>query len=323
MRIAETVTFGGGGQLDRAAHLRSDTEQALLLAAPTARAALLWRGKPLLDYSGGALPSLARLDMSHPIIGQSGGQSVFLGLEAGGPRYGFDISGWCPDDLPETLGAFSDPSQQSHPDLPPELRFAELRANMAGLNAADAELVVAAKSLLGWHETHQFCSRCGAASAVAQAGWQRDCPECGGHHFPRTDPVVIMLITHRDDLLLGRSHGWPAGMYSLLAGFVEPGETIEAAVRREVAEETGIGVGPVGYLASQPWPFPSSLMIGCQGKAQTRRIVVDPAELEDAIWISRSDLSDVFAGLSDRIRAARRGSIARFLMQNWLADRLE
>ncbi len=158
---------------------------------------------------------------------------------------------------------------------------------------------------------------------VAMAGWQRDCPTCGAHHFPRTDPVVIMLITHGNSVLLGRSPGWPEGMYSLLAGFVEPGETIEAAVRREMFEEAGIRVGAVGYLASQPWPFPSSLMFGCRGEALDDEITIDPNEIEDAMWVSREEMMECFAGNNTRIKPARKGAIAHFLIWNWLADRLD
>ena len=175
--------------------------------------------------------------------------------------------------------------------MPEHMRFGDLRALMAELSPADAGDAAAAKGILSWHETHGFCARCGAASEVADAGWKRVCPACGGQHFPRTDPVVIMLITYGNAFLMGRSPGWPEGMYSLLAGFIEPGETMEAAVRREVAEETAVQVGRVGYLASQPWPYPSSLMFGCWGEALNRDITLDPAELEDAMWISREELA--------------------------------
>ena len=131
-----------------------------------------------------------------------------------------------------------------------------------------------------------------------------------------------MLIVHGNALLIGRSPAWPQGMYSLLAGFMEPGESIEAAVRREVFEETAVTVGRVDYLASQPWPFPSSLMIGCFGQATSRAITLDPAELEDARWVSREQVLAAFAGLDTSFRPARRGSIARFLIERWLADRL-
>lgn len=156
---------------------------------------------------------------------------------------------------------------------------------------------------------------------MTQAGWRRDCPSCGGQHFPRTDPVVIMLVTNGNSILLGRSPGWPDGMYSLLAGFVEPGETLETAVKREVAEETGVQVENVAYLASQPWPFPSSLMIGCKAEAVSRDLSIDTNEIEDAIWLTREELLSVFAGTHPTIKPARSGAIAGYLMENWLADR--
>ena len=153
------------------------------------------------------------------------------------------------------------------------------------------------------------------------AGWERHCPACEVRHFPRTDPVVIMLVLHGNSVLIGRSPGWPEGMYSLLAGFVEPGETIEAAVRREVEEEAGVRIGSVDYLASQPWPFPASLMIGCRAEAVGRDIRIDPEEIEDAQWLSREEMLEAFARHMEGVRPPRPGSIARFILMNWLADR--
>jgi NAD+ diphosphatase len=320
MRIAETVTFGGSG-LDRAARLRVDPEAvAAALCDPAARVLPVWRGKPLFA----AEPRLlAWLEAGHPVLGAADEAPVFLGLDEGTPRFAVDISGWQPDEVPDTVGAFVDPSEQRHPLLPADHAFAELRANMTRLDPRSAELVATAKAILGWHETHGFCARCGARSRIAEAGWQRLCPDCGARHFPRTDPVVIMLILSGNDVLMGRSPGWPEGMYSLLAGFVEPGESLEAAVRREVGEETGVAVGAVGYLASQPWPFPASLMVGCRGEATSREITVDPAELEAARWVSREEMLDIFAGRSQAMKPARPGSIAHFLISAWLADRLD
>ena len=284
-----------------------------------ARVLPIWRGKPLLVGEDRAPGWLAP---DHSVI-KAGGPPVFLGLDEEGPRFAVDVSGWEPEDLPTSLGKFLDPSEQVHPDLPETHVFAELRRVMTSLTPRAAELVATGKAILGWHATHQFCAQCGAKSEMAQAGWQRNCPACGAHHFPRTDPVVIMLITQGNDVLVGRSPAWPEGMYSLLAGFVEPGETLEAAVRREVLEESGVRVGEVAYLASQPWPFPSSLMIGCHGHAVTREITVDPAELDDARWVSREEMVEVFGGRNPDLFAARPGSIARFLLERWLADRLD
>ncbi len=320
MKIAETVTFGGSG-LDRAAELRGQADKiAEALSDKAARALPLWRGKPLFAGEDGAV---GWLPLDHVVFKDASEAPVFLGRDEAGPRFAHDISDWEPEELPDTLGAFFDPSQQAHPDLPADHRFAELRGAMTRLSPRDAEMVATAKAIIGWHQTHGFCAKCGAKTEIALAGWQRDCAACGAHHFPRTDPVVIMLITRGNAVLMGRSPGWPEGMYSLLAGFIEPGETMEAAVRREVFEETGVQVGPVEYLASQPWPFPSSLMFGCHGEAISEPITVDPAEIEDAMWVSREEMADVFAGTNTRIKAARKGAIAHFLISNWLADRLD
>ena len=320
MEKAETVTFGGSA-LDRAAELRGD--QSALKAAIASGAAstiLLWRGKPLVAEE--SLDRLLRLPPDHPVLTQAG-PSLLLGRDESGTLiFARDISGWTPDDLDaSTLDQFLDKSEQHHPDIPGAV-FAELRRIMTRLTPRDAELAATAKAVLAWHVSHRFCARCGAESQMVQAGWQRSCAACGGQHFPRTDPVVIMLITRGNSVLMGRSPGWPDGMYSLLAGFVEPGETIEAAVRREVQEETAIRVGPVGYLSSQPWAFPMSLMIGCHGQAQSRDIRIDPNEIEDARWFTREDILRAFAGQHPDLAPARRGAIAHFLLRNWLADTL-
>jgi NAD+ diphosphatase len=329
MRNAETVTFGGGG-LERAAHLRGDgAALAEMMKSPNARVLPIWRGKPLVQ--GERLNSLVLLPPEHPVAQlPSGGPEqeaqdmVFLGLlEDDAPIFASDISGWVPDELDEdALGQFLDRAEQQHPDLEPGQVFAELRRIMTRLSPLEAELAATAKAIRSWHDSHRFCARCGQGSEVMMAGWQRTCPSCGAHHFPRTDPVVIMLITRGNSVLLGRSHGWPEGMYSCLAGFVEPGETVEAAVRREVKEEAGIDVGAVRYVASQPWPFPAALMIGCHGEALGDEITIDPAELDDALWISREDVMDAFAGNRSDLLPARKGAIAHFLLRNWLADRL-
>ncbi|MEJ6396955.1 NAD(+) diphosphatase [Yoonia sp. 208BN28-4] len=315
MRHAETVTFGGSG-LNRAAEERGNTA---LIDDPDARIMLMWQGKPLL--AGDALAYVRKGD---PVMADASDMILFLGRDETGPIFASDLSGWTPDDLDDAaLNTFLDPSLQQHPALPEDHQFAELRAVMTRLTARDAELAATAKAVLNWHRSHRFCAACGTESVSAQMGWQRDCPNCGTKHFPRTDPVVIMLITHGNSVLLGRSPGWPDGMYSCLAGFVEPGEPIEAAVRREVFEEAGIRVGAVRYLSSQPWPFPASLMFGCAGEALDTKITLDPVELEDAIWVTREDMTEVFAGNHPTILPAREGAIAHFLLHNWLADTLD
>ena len=316
MQTAESVTFGGSG-LDRAAHLRRDPA-GLAMALAQGRVLPLWRGKPLIggDVAGWLPPG-------HPALAEAG-PLMFLGMDDGVACFAADVSDWAPDPGAEAVASgFFDPSVQRHPALADGWGFAELRGVMTRLTPRDAELVATAKALAHWHRTHGFCATCGAATNVTQGGWQRLCPACGAQHFPRTDPVVIMLVTCGNAVLLGRSPAWPEGMYSLLAGFVEPGETLEAAVRREVLEEAGVQCGAVSYLASQPWPFPASLMFGARAEAVSTTITLDPEELEDALWVSREDMVRVMAGLHPVIKPAREGAIAHFILQNWLADRLD
>lgn len=316
MRHAETVTFGGSG-LDRAAALRGDAA-ALAEALAGGWVLPIWRGKPLVCGD-----DLGWVRADSPVLACAG-SAVFLGLDDGMARFAQDISDWAPEAGAEAVEAgFFDPTEQRHPALDPSYAFAELRGVMVRLTPRAAEMAASAKAVLHWHKSHRFCPACGAASEPAQGGWQRDCPACGAHHFPRTDPVVIMLITRGNRVLVGRNANWPEGMYSLLAGFVEPGESVEAAVRREVFEEAGIRVGAVRYLASQPWPFPASLMLGCAGEALDEKITLDPAELEDALWISREEMVAAMAGLHPKLKPARKGAIAHFLIANWLADTLD
>jgi len=318
MRDAEAVTFAGA-TLDRAAHMRGDAGlQAAMLADPAARVLPLWRGKALMETD--PAPRLAWLPTGSAVFDGADGLPVFLGLEGAEPRFAREVPDW--PGAPPAARGFVDTARESHPALPRALGFGDLRAAMAALPAADAGNAAAAKGILGWHATHGCCARCGAASHPIDAGWRRACPRCGAEHFPRTDPVVIMLVLHGNAVLLGRSPAWPEGMYSLLAGFMEPGESIEAAVRRETREEAGVRVGAVDYLSSQPWPFPSSLMIGCRAEAVSRDLACDPAEIEDARWLTREQVLAALEGRLDGLRPARRGSIARFLLERWLADRL-
>ena len=179
-------------------------------------------------------------------------------------------------------------------------------------------MLAAAKALMHWHARHRFCSNCGAPTEVAVAGWRRDCPVCKAMHFPRTDPVVIMLAVDGDACLLGRQPRFPKGMYSALAGFVEPGETIEAAVRREIREEAGVACGAVQYFASQPWPFPASLMIGCFAEAESRSLEVDRVELEDARWFSRDEAIALLERRHpDGLTAPTPMAIAHHLLKRW------
>ncbi|WP_068639400.1 NAD(+) diphosphatase [Thauera butanivorans] len=178
-----------------------------------------------------------------------------------------------------------------------------------------------AKAVLDWHRRHRFCAQCGAPSRMVAGGWRRDCDACGAQHFPRVDPVVIMLAIDGERCLLGRQPRFAAGMYSALAGFVEPGETIEDAVRREILEEAGVPCSTVRYFASQPWPFPSSLMIGCFAQAQDTAIIIDSTELDDARWFSRAEVAGMLAGThAQGLSAPLPYAIAHHLMRAFVDE---
>ncbi len=232
---------------------------------------------------------------------------VFLGLEKGRALFALDISAAAD---PTMIGPLAGLGQ-----------FVEARAAAMMLPLPDAGILAQAKSMLDWHMRHQFCARCGGPSLLADGGYKRVCWHCAAEHFPRTDPVVIMLALHEDHCLVGRGVQFPRGMYSALAGFVEPGETIEDAVRRELFEETGIEVGDVRYLMSQPWPFPSSLMIGCLAQAKGRNLTIDPTEIAEARWLPRSLVAEILDGaVPSDIHLPKPIAIAHHLMRAWLKD---
>ena len=221
------------------------------------------------------------------------------------------------NDMPEIEAIYLGEDPKGHAwfarAIAPSESLVPMRALMieGGLTQERLSILAQARSILHWHERHSFCANCGAKSLMADAGYKRICSNCKTEHFPRTDPVVIMAVRHKDQVLLGRQASWPPNMFSALAGFMEPGETIEQAVAREVLEEAGIKVGAVSYVTTQPWPFPSSLMIGMIAEATTTEIKLDPAELEDARWFSRADLEMMLAGTHpDGLYASRPQAIA-------------
>ena len=300
------ITFAAGsGVLDRAAHLRDCS--ADLLRRPGAMLLPLWQEKFLIRL-GSPGPQLGWLPALPEYLAEAAETPIFLGMTGRTPCFAADISA-----LDE---------QAARNLFPDESKFIDLRSIAGELDPGSATIAATAKGIIGWHRTHRFCSRCGVASGIENGGWRRRCPACGGQHFPRTDPVVIMLVLDGDNVLIGRQSGFPPGVYSLLAGFMEPGELIEDAVRREVLEETTVQVGRVGYLGCQPWPFPSNLMLGCLGEAITTDITIDPAELEDALWISRTRMQSILGGEDPRINPPRRDAIARAILTDWVRGEL-
>ncbi len=199
-------------------------------------------------------------------------------------------------------------------------KWIDVRSAAAQAAMSDAAILAQSRSMIDWHARHRFCAVCGAPSAVHEAGYVRKCGSCNAQHFPRTDPVVIMLVLDGDRCMLGRQAMFPKGNWSALAGFVEPGEDIEEAVRREVMEEAGIRIGKVRYIFSQPWPFPSSLMIGCWGHAETTDIKIDPHELEQAQWFSRDEIREMLGNCYDtsKTRMPAPLAIAHQLGRAWI-----
>lgn len=295
--MADRVPFTGY-PLDRADTVRKSPEALGTHAtATTTRVLVFWRGKPLLhDVEGGWAPAWQpATTLEH------GPRRLFLGLNADGQAcFALDHEGDEP--APRYPGA----------------DWRDVRGSAVGLDFDAAALVATARSVFEWHRTHRFCAACGTATQPTQGGWRRDCPACEREHFPRVDPVVIALIVHDDRVLLGRAPHWPPGMYSCLAGFVEPGETLGDATRREAMEEAGIELGDVSYRFGQPWPFPSSLMLGVRAEALSTDIHVDGVELSEARWFTRADIRAMLDGAHAELMVPPRIAIATHLLIDWL-----
>ncbi|MEZ5953060.1 MAG: NAD(+) diphosphatase [Hyphomonas sp.] len=289
--------------IDRAAHRRTDEawlegafqrDDALILmmrngepfVSPGRDSGLVWMG-----------PEAARVSAGSP--------RLFLGEDsAGAPVFAMNL----PDrfDLDSSLIAGAG-------------EFRDFRAAAAVIPPMDANCASTARSIFLWHESHRFCSKCGSQSAMVEAGWKRQCPTCGAEHFPRTDPVAIMLAVKDDRALIGRQKMWPPGFHSCLAGFCEPGETIEQAAARELFEEAGVksDAASAEYIACQPWPFPSSLMVGLILEAESFDISVDTKELESARWVTREEMVSILEGTHESIFAPPPMAIAHHIMKAW------
>jgi NAD+ diphosphatase len=300
MREPSQFVGFSGNDLDRQSEKRDEESLAKALADPAARLMLMRGGRAYLKMTDACFdPHFTPAESG--ALGARLEVSVLLGFDAEGPR----------------LAA---PARLEPEDLPPAIKAIDYRSVYVQglLRPADLGALAQGASLLAWHSSHRFCSRCGHESEMRHAGYRRLCPSCGTEHFPRTDPVAIMLAVSGDKCLLGRSPRFQPGMYSCLAGFIEPGETIENAVRRETLEEAGIRLGRVVYQASQPWPFPYSLMIGCYGEALHEAIHPDFSELEDCRWFSREEVRGIIAGKHEAgISVPPAGAIASHLIRSW------
>ena len=296
-------------RLERAAELRTDAAALARMAAnPAARAYVIGIDWIVMKAAAPLNDPLFTLPEARAL--GSTAETVFLGTLDGAPRFGVGLSPTDAEAL-KTRDGF----------LVTDLRSVAVQ----GLVAPDHLPPIAeAKAVLHWHARHRFCPNCGAPTAAVDAGWKRLCPACKTEHFPRTDPVVIMLLTRGDACLMARQARFAPGMYSCIAGFIEPGETFEDAVRRESFEEAGLRTGAVRYIASQPWPFPGSLMIGCVAEALNDEIVLDMTELEAGRWFSRAEALQMLDGAHpDGLSCPQHIAIANTLLKAWAVDREE
>ena len=299
------VNTFAGNPLDRAGDKRLDP--AWIAAAgrrPDALTVIFQRGEPLLEKVGaeGRRIAYAGADLLRTLDGD---ETVFLGLWKDIPVFAADLSNQ--PDAPLTslsaLGAFED------------LRMAAL-----AMPPEEAAICATARAMFEWRRRHRFCANCGAPTRSADGGWKRMCETCQAEHFPRTDPVVIMLAVHDGRCLVGRNPNWPETMFSALAGFVEPGETLEEACARELKEEAGLTATAVRYVSSQPWPWPSSLMIGLIAEVADDHVTPDLAEVAAHHWLTRDDVRAILADANPEIRAPSKVAIARSLLETWIQE---
>jgi NAD+ diphosphatase len=297
------------GRLDRAAHRRLEPDFVpKLLADPATRVVVLVAESMEVQPDGTLAVRSPAPDDRHRL-------AFFLGEDGADPSHDRTTAAGSETERVAYLAVVGDPTEAGHGD------WQTLRAAGADLSDRDAGIFTTTQALANWHAAHQFCPRCGAPTEPEQAGWIRRCTRDGSEHYPRTDPAVIVaVVDDQDRLLLGRNAQWPEGRFSVLAGFVEPGESFEAAVVREVQEEVGIVVTDVTFLGNQPWPFPSSAMVGFRARAATTTLHPDRVEMAEARWFTRDDYRNAL--ISNNIRTPSGISIAQRLIENWLGHRV-
>jgi NAD+ diphosphatase len=305
----QVIPFAGN-PLNRASEKRTDAHWIESKRRdPTSLVLPMWRLEPFLREA--SLSSDVGLGFVPPEIADSlAGTdvlSIFLGLDGDRAVFAVDVS-----EVDKPASSIK---------LAGQGYFREARTAAQMVSAKDAAIIAQAKALIDWHQRHGFCPRCGAPTQIVDAGYRRLCGKCSAEHFPRVDPVVIMLATHGESCLVGRGKQFPAGMFSALAGFIEPGETIEEAVQRELMEEASVKVRDVTYYATQPWPFPSSLMIGCFAKAESLDVQADENELAEVRWLEREVARELIKGKEVRgLRVPPPIAIAHHLIKTWALD---
>ena len=319
MRPQFNLTFSTD-EIDKASHIRKDKNKIDLLASNSKSLNLIvWQGKILLDWQN-ETPKICYIPFDHKLL-QKANRIAFLGfIEALSPIFLYALPNWENEgkNYENKLRKFVDNEEVTHPYLPLDNRFTDLKKVLINLSSKELSICGMAKSLFEWHDNNKHCSRCGDVNKVFDSGWELSCSKCKNKAFPRTDPVVIMLIERKDSILLGRSSVWPKGMYSCLAGFLEPGERVEDAVRRETFEEVGIKLSSIEYVTNQAWPFPHSLMIGCRATAESSHLQIDYSELEDARWFRKKELISLQENNNFSLKLARKGTIANYLIEEWI-----
>ena len=292
-----------GNPLNRLSEKRADAAWiAEILRHPASQILPLWRLQPFLAGTGEApAAGFLRPGLAESLAAPDAA-CVFLGLDGERAVFALDISA-----AENPMGVLAGLGE-----------FGELRGAAPLLPAKDLAILGQARAMIDWHQRHGFCAKCGAPTVPGDAGNKRVCTACKTEHFPRTDPVVIMLATEGDACLLGRNKNWPPDSFSAPAGFMEPGETIEEAVRRELLEETGVRAGAVTYYASQHWPFPSQLMIGCFAACESRELKLDGSELAEARWLGRAEARSLLAGNATGLRRPLPFAIASHLIRAWV-----